>query len=140
MWSMGPEGTLASADVRGSGASTQRVGASGRSMAMTVVLLADDAEGDAERDGAEANGEDEGEPHGEPADGAVPPGPVDAEGLEDAPRAVVEVHAQAQHGDQIDDGDNRALKALDHVVVHVAADEVTVGRAPREVQQVEHDE
>src|SRR6478672_5530411 len=70
----------------------------------------------------------------------VPARVVEPEALEHAPRAVEDVDAQGQHREDVDDGDGNAFEAVEEVVVGIAAHEVRVGAAPREIEQVEHDE
>ena len=47
---------------------------------------------------------------------------IDAQRLEHAPQAVVQVHAQQDHGDDVEDGDGGILESGDHVgaYVHIA--------------------
>src|SRR5439155_20807873 len=81
----------------------------------------------------------DGKEESEPPNGPVPASPVDAEGLERAPRAVVQVHGQGHHGQQVNDGDGPAVEAVHDVAIDVTALEVREG-TPRQIHQVEHDE
>jgi hypothetical protein len=65
-----------------------------------------------------------------------------AEGLHEAPGAVVEVEAEGEHGQDVEPRDERALEPGHEVVVRVAVDEVRMdGVDPeREVHQVVDDE
>ena len=70
----------------------------------------------------------------------VEPRVVPAQRLEQAPRAVEQVDAEGDVGDDVEDRDREPGQAGVDVVVHVAAHEVGVEPAPRQVGEVEDEE
>src|SRR6516225_11976016 len=115
---MGPGGTLPSSSMP---VSIQRVG---RSTAMVMVATSltgstDHACENTQRDGDEAEEHHDGDGCRGPSHDRVPTTIVGAEGLEDAPRAVVEVQGQSEHGGNIEDHQPPLIEASNHVLVDV---------------------
>ena len=102
----------------------------------------DQAGQDGDGDGDVAGGDQDGDDFGGGAEDWGVDGMAEAQGLEDAPKAVIEVIAEHDHGDDVEERDGPGLEASDDVIVDVVFDERAAGmnHAKGEVEQVEDDE
>src|SRR5271157_798361 len=79
----------------------------------------DEAGENGDGDGNVAGGDEDGEKFGEALQPRSVNGMAEAERLEHAPEAMIEVIAKQNHGDDVEERDGPVLKAGDDVVVDV---------------------
>src|SRR5271155_618737 len=97
---------------------------------------------DGDWDGDVAGGDEDGDNFCEKLQPGRVDGVAEAERLEHAPEAMIEVIAKHDHGDDIEEGDGPKLEAGDDVVVDVVFVEgaARMNSSKREVQEMEDDE
>ena len=88
-----------------------------------------------------ADGDQDGHDFGAQLDPGSVDRMTDAEGLKHAPETVIEVIAEHDHSDDVEQGDGPNLESGDHIIVNVVFVEGTAGmnRAEGEVKQVKDD-
>jgi len=102
----------------------------------------DEAGQDGDGDGDVAGGDENGDDFREGAENRGVGRVADAKGLEHAPETVIEVIAEHDHGDDVEERNGPNLKTGDDVVVDVVFDKRTAGMdgSESEVEEMENDE